>query len=262
MTADSAAPDDLVRLARDIASGVAPDRLLHSRAAWLVEQIEGDAAAGRFAAWGASTVLDDNLSAPVIPLPLFDYLHALAGIPAAWPIGNAGLVHVYGYLLSAVSTPHGPKSERWLGGQLAGALGLPADEFVPDGRGDTTLLQRVAAAAAPILGGQGDATGLWFLAEETGIHRGADGLPHSVLARTVVIRRPGADNGALVYGVGISGPGETVLPSLVTAFPLVGLGPGWADAFVRKTPRLRFNAAAPGVPPRSPLGGMRVLVRP
>jgi hypothetical protein len=262
VTAEFLTSNALVRLADEIASGASPDGLLRSRAAGLVEQIMGDAAASRFDAWGASTVLDENLGAPVIPRSLFEYLHKLAAIPAQWPIGNAGLVHVYGYLLSAVRTPHGLKKERWLGGQLATALGLPGDHFAPASRADSTLLQRVSAAVAPLLCSPGDATGLWFWADETGTHPAADGVTRTVFARTVVVRGAGSGDGALVYGVGVAGPGEPVTPSLVTVFPVAGLTSGWARAYSAKRPRLRFNAAASGVPPRTPLGDMRVRARP
>lgn len=126
-----------------------PDAVLDEHP-WLGAAIDDDAEAGRFAAWGSSTVIDENVGAPVLPRPLFDALHARAGLPAAWPVGNAGVLHVYGYLLSTTPTPYGLKRERWLGGELAGALGLPADAFVPWAH-PRTLLQRVTEAAGALL---------------------------------------------------------------------------------------------------------------
>lgn len=117
---------------------------------WLGAAIDDDAAAGRFASWGASTVIDEHTGGPVVPHVLFEALHARAGLTAAWPIGNAGLLHVYGYLLSAVPTPYGLKRDRWLDGTLARGFGLPDDEFVPWARG-SSLLSRVTAAAQDLL---------------------------------------------------------------------------------------------------------------
>lgn len=113
---------------------------------WLGMAIDADAGAGRFGLWGASTVIDENLGAPVISRELFDALHARAGIAARWPVGNAGVLHVYGYLLSRVVTPYGLKRDRWVGGRLAEAFGLDREAFLP-WSGEGTLLSRVSAAA-------------------------------------------------------------------------------------------------------------------
>lgn len=247
--------DALLALARDIEAGAEPDAVLESRATWLLHNIQVDAAQSRFGGWAASTVIDENLAAPVIPRSLFDYLHTLAGLDAQWPVGNAGLLHVYGYLLSAVQTPYGLKNERWLGGQLARVLGLPAEEFAPWAAGDSTVLERIQAAALPILNRPADAEGLWFWAEETDV-------AGTVLARTVVVRSEATGDAALVYGVGsAASTAEDVLP-LVTMFRLGNATAEWVNAFVAEPPRLRFNAVAPQLPARSPLHQMTVLVRP
>ncbi|CAH0200304.1 amino acid deaminase [Plantibacter cousiniae (nom. nud.)] len=117
---------------------------------WLGAAIDEDTAAGRFASWGASTVIDEHTGGPVIPRVLFEALHARTGLAATWPVGNAGLLHVYGYLLSSVATPYGLKRDRWLDGTLARGFGLPDDEFVPWARG-SSLLSRVTAAAQDLL---------------------------------------------------------------------------------------------------------------
>jgi len=117
---------------------------------WLGAAIDADAAAGRFARWGRSTVIDEHAGTAVVPEALFDALHARAGLDAAWPIGNAGLLHIYGYLLSTVPTPYGFKRERWLNGALARAYGLPADAFVPWASSRTTL-ERVTDAMTGLL---------------------------------------------------------------------------------------------------------------
>ncbi|PNW10387.1 amino acid deaminase [Microbacterium testaceum] len=117
---------------------------------WLSTALADDAAAGRFAAWGRSSVIDENVAAAVLARPLFDELHARAGLEASWPVGNAGVLHVYGYLLSTTPTPYGLKRERWLTGELERACGLDAGAFVP-WAGTQTLLSRATAAATVLL---------------------------------------------------------------------------------------------------------------
>lgn len=117
---------------------------------WLTTSIEQDRAASRFDAWGLSTVIDENVGKPVLGRAVFEHLHELAGVEASWPIGNAGLVHCYGYLLSRTKTPYGLKRERWIGADLARAYGLADDAFVP-WAAETTLLARAAHAASALL---------------------------------------------------------------------------------------------------------------
>ena len=119
----------------------------------MFEQIARDAEAGRFDDWALSTVIDENIQSPVISRAQFVELHAAAGIAATWPIGNAGLLHVYGYLLSTVATPYGLKGDRWRNGQLAGQFSLAPEAFLlesADAAGET-VLHRVTAAALPHL---------------------------------------------------------------------------------------------------------------
>lgn len=143
MTSTTALDDAAARALDDPAAAI-------SSLPWLAASLADDAAAGRFAAWGRSTVIDENVGEAVIPRPLFDELHERAGLEATWPVGNAGLLHVYGYLLSTTPTPYGLKRERWLSGELERACGLEAGALLPwAGRG--TLLSRVTAAAASLL---------------------------------------------------------------------------------------------------------------
>jgi hypothetical protein len=128
----------------------------------MFEQIAQDAAAGRFDAWGLSTVIDENVQAAVISSVQFKELHAAAGLTAVWPIGNAGLLHVYGYLLSTQVTPYGLKGDRWRDGELAQLFGLAPTAFLLESAAaaGTTVLQRVTDAALPHLAhpahGRGD----------------------------------------------------------------------------------------------------------
>ncbi|MFJ2542684.1 amino acid deaminase [Microbacterium sp. NPDC087589] len=117
---------------------------------WLRDSIEGDRAAARFDRWGRSTAIDENTRTAVIPRALFEELHERADLPASWPVGNAGLLHCYGYLLSLESTPYGLKRDRWVRDELALACGLQPDALRP-WVGDTTLLARATSAAAAIL---------------------------------------------------------------------------------------------------------------
>lgn len=119
---------------------------------WLGPAIDADAQADRFSHWGRSTAVDENVGAPVLPRPTFEALHVRAGLDSAWPVGNAGLLHTYGYLLSTTPTPYGLKRDRWLGGELALACGLTPDAFVP-WVGERTLLDRVAEAAETLIDG-------------------------------------------------------------------------------------------------------------
>ncbi|MDN8548178.1 amino acid deaminase [Microbacterium sp. NM3R9] len=117
---------------------------------WLPRAIAADAASGLFALWARSTIVDENVGAPVLSRGVFERLHREAGLTADWPIGNAGLLHVYGYLLSTTPTPYGLKRERWLGADLAAAFGLDDDAFLP-WRPGPSLLTRVTAAALALL---------------------------------------------------------------------------------------------------------------
>lgn len=119
---------------------------------WLGPAIDADARDDRFARWGRSTAVDENVGAPVLSRPMFDALHDRAGLDSAWPVGNAGLLHTYGYLLSTTPTPYGLKRDRWLDGELAVACGLVSEAFIP-WAGERTLLDRVTEAAVTLIDG-------------------------------------------------------------------------------------------------------------
>jgi len=218
----------------------------------MFEQIARDAAAGRFDDWALSTVIDENIKSPVISPAQFSRLHAAAGIAATWPIGNAGLLHVYGYLLSTVPTPFGLKGDRWRDGALAQHLGLTAEAFVleaADAAGET-VLQRVADAALPHLAhpaaGQGD---LLVIDDEVPedevpvVDQGA-----ATVFRTTVVSAPGHPGAAVVYGVREGGRMR-----LITAFPLANASPASLHALAADPPRMRYNAALESLQPRTPL---------
>ena len=204
------------------------------------DQVRADAAFGAFDDWGLSTVIDENIDAPVIPRDECERLHGLAGLPAAWPIANAGLLHVYGYLLSTVQTPYGLKRDRWLNGALALALGLPREAFLPSGSG--TLLSRVSAAILPRL--TDPPKDALLVLDQQSIDGAAE-------VRTVLVGTPHA--AAVIYGVREGGRMRAI-----TAFPLVSASASFRQSLVDQPPRLRYNAATSTLLPRSPLAASRL----
>lgn len=232
----------------------------------VLDAVRRDTAAGHLALWGASTLIDEHTGVPSIDAALFDALHTAAGIDAAFPIGNAGLLHVYGYWYSTVPTPFGYKRDRWHDGSLAQAFGLPRDAFHLDapqaGRpgsapdSEPTLLARVTAAALPVL--RRPPAGSLV----------AEAVLEGRLSRVVLHRAPGAEAPALVYGIEPSGSGGTgsrgtgsaaspgsepaVPPGstpasdrllLLTTFPFSGDPAPLLEDFVRE-PALRWNAVS------------------
>lgn len=185
---------------------------------WLTSALRDDHDADRFAAWGRSTVVDENTGSAVIPRALFEELHERAGIDADWPVGNAGVLHCYGYLLSLESTPYGLKRDRWIEGALAQACGLPADALRPWREG-STLLARATVAATTLLTAP------------------LSGAAQSIAGRKTLLALAAPQGPtALAYAVA---PHAGAAPLLITMFPV-------ADASVPLTeftadPRLRWN---------------------
>lgn len=203
-----------------------------------VAQLRADAAAGRLMHWGRSTVIDENTGTAVIDAPLFKTLHAAADINADFPVGNAGVIHVYGYWFSATPTPYGLKRDRWVDGELAAALGLHREAFHLD-VGPGTLLERVTAACLPHLQapqdarpGTGEPAGRG--ANPKPVRRSADALVAGHRTRVVLV---GEHPAALIYGVEQDGRWR-----LITTFPFAGNRLDLLDEFTR-TLRPRWNAA-------------------
>ncbi|RQP10282.1 MAG: amino acid deaminase [Microbacteriaceae bacterium] len=197
-------------------------------AAEIARCVVADARAGRLASWGWSTVVDEFVGEAVVPEGVVTALHRLAGLRARFPLGNAGLLHVYGYWFATRATPFGYKRDRWLDGRLARAFGLPDAAFIPGADPATTPLQRVLEVALPLLADPRDALA------------SADASVDGRLTRVVLARDQGSAATALVYGVD-GGDGLR----LVTTFPVDGDGDVGAvlDEFVAE-PRLRWNAVA------------------
>ncbi|MEJ1088060.1 amino acid deaminase [Microbacterium sp. Mu-80] len=194
----------------------------------VLELIERDARHDRFSHWGLSTVIDENTGEPVIDRPLFDALHAAAGITAEYPIGNAGVIHVYGYWFSTAVTPYGYKRDRWQNGELARALGKSETHFHLFSDPDSTPLQRVTAATLPLLRDPPKST------EGT-----ADARAGALDTRVVLVAERDSPVSALIYGIRAADAWR-----LITTFPLAGEPAAVIDDFLADR-RLRWNAAIP-----------------
>ena len=190
----------------------------------IAASVRQDAANGLFDAWDLSTAVDENTGEPVLPEAFFRYLHTVAGLDATWPAGNAGLVHVYGYLFSLAETPYGLKRERWLDAALATAYGEPTlfhAEALSGGALSITPLARITAAARALLSE----------------HTVREEQIGPVRARIAIGRRAASGSFALAYAI-YRGTGER----LVTTFPIASPADTLA-AIDDAPPRLRWNAA-------------------
>jgi hypothetical protein len=197
--------------------------------------IRADASEGRLAHWAHSTVLDELVGRPVLPETLVAALHAAAGLETTFPLGHAGILHVYGYWFSTEPTPYGYKRDRWLDGRLATALGRPPGEFLlmsdalsSASDATRTPLQRVTETALPIL-----------LSPPSAALAVRDETVGALRARTVLLRVPQRGPAGLVYGVDA---GEGL--RLVTAFPVDDPAALLAEMDAGPA-RLRWNAVDP-----------------
>lgn len=203
----------------------------------VLDFIRADASARRFDDWGTSTVVDDELSVPLFERALFDQLHDAAGIDATFPVGNAGVIHVYGYWFSTVPTAYGLKRERWQQPDLARALGLSPKTFHLHGAKSRTPLQRLTDVARPLLHQPpSDATVV-----DAVIGAGRNSRQSPRLSRAVLVQAPGAPVPALVYGIAPAGDQEPTSLKLITVFPMQGDTAPTLKDFVHN-PRPRWNA--------------------
>ncbi|WP_222438827.1 hypothetical protein [Rhodococcus sp. BP22] len=223
----------------DISNSVEPSGL---NARWFGEQVVASRTnPAEMANWASSTVIEDNVQAPVFDECVFSWLHS--GVPGAFefPIGHAGLMHVYGYLLSSVETPYGLKRGRWLTDDLAKAFGLKPSFFFPTAS-TVPLMERVASVALPTLT---DPT-----ADSRTILTVDEVVDRRRCMRTVYIRDPMSNSTALLYG---SVSGDDV--QIVTAFPI---GPMTAQSVqdrLAEPTRHRYNYAPVDAQPGSHFDG-------
>lgn len=124
------AHDMFQRAARELRSGGGWP-IETERIAALLAQIRTDAENQIFARWGRSTVVDDNVGLPVVPVEILDrFAHEAHQERGDWVL-NAGLAHTYCYLFSDLLTPYGWKRDRWLDGRLAAAAGCDSRLLSP-----------------------------------------------------------------------------------------------------------------------------------
>ncbi|QWT22764.1 amino acid deaminase [Subtercola sp. PAMC28395] len=231
-------------------SDTAVQRILQDDTPLLLAKLAADRAAGSFAHWGLSTVIDENLHAPVVGRTLFETLHSLAGLSAEWPVGNAGVLHLYGYLLSSITTPYGLKRERWVTDELSSAVGR-SSSFVSSS-GGSGWLQEVTGALVPIL--QNPETLEGRARARCVVDEFAPDEREEVFRAVYVAGIAGSS--AVVYGVLLGGRLR-----LITAFPVAATTEGWLASVTAEPPRLRYNAVAHELPPRSPLAPNREIRR-
>ncbi|ORI21145.1 hypothetical protein [Rhodococcus sp. 1168] len=209
---------------------------------WFGEQVVASRSdPAEMAKWASSTVIDDNVKAPVFDERVFSWLHRGVSDGLAFPIGHAGLMHVYGYLLSSVETPYGLKRKRWLTADLANAFGLESSFFFPPAS-SLPLMERVASVVLPILT-EPTADSRTVLAFD-------DFIDLRRRMRTVYVCDPVTNSTALLYG---SVAGDDV--RIVTAFPSGPLTAQSARDRLLEPARYRYNYSPADAEPGSHFEG-------
>ncbi|GGF99473.1 hypothetical protein GCM10007304_11670 [Rhodococcoides trifolii] len=211
-------------------------------AKWLDDQItESKSDPAQMALWTSSTVVDGNAEFPLLNRRVFTWLHR--GLPDAYgfPIGHAGLMHTYGYLLSPVVTAYGLKRERWLTADLAEAFGLKASFFYPTASA-APLMERVAHVALPTLTDPLATSGTVLALDEV--------VDESRKMRTVFVSNAGRNATAAVYGSVTDG-----VVQLVSAFPVKGFSAEYVVERLAGPTRYRYNYSPPGALPGSEFDG-------
>lgn len=243
----STALSNIERAINDSVSGGPAPADLYAR--WFGEQVvasQNDPA--EMAKWTSSTVIDDNVQAPVFDERVFSWLHR--GVPGVFefPIGHAGLMHVYGYLLSSVETPYGLKRQRWLTDDLANAFGLKPSFFFPTAS-TVPLMERVASVALPTLTNPtADSRTILGIDEVIDCRR---------RMRTVYIRDRMTNSTALLYG---SVSGDDV--QIVTAFPIGPMTSQSVQDRLAEPARYRYNYAPVDAQPGSHFDGTVQVLTP
>ncbi|MBY6676500.1 hypothetical protein HQ314_06190 [Rhodococcus sp. BP-332] len=217
-------------------------------APWLVRQVLASQHDDeQLAHWTSSTVIDDNVQAPVFDEATFAWLHRGLTDVYDFPIGHAGLMHTYGYLLSTVVTPYGLKRQRWLTSDLAVAFGKEPTHLQPTPSG-TPLMERVASTVLPALSDPVGTTRVVLAFDEV--------VDTTNAMRTVYVADPGSGSTAVVYGLVTSSRIQ-----IVSTFPVQPLTQEWARTRLSEPTRYRFNYAPPTASPGSAFdGSTEVLV--
>lgn len=206
-------------------------------AQWFADQVEGSKSdPAQMALWTSSTVIDDNVQGAVFGPEVFSWIHEGAPGSYDFPVGHAGLMHTYGYLLSTVVTPYGLKSQRWLTTDLAEAFGVDPHFFHPT-YSTVPLMERVASKAMPILTNPGGSRTV-FTVDEV--------IDHRSRMRTVYVSNPMTHATAVVYGV-VTGDRAQI----VSTFPVGPLDEEFVRGWLTKPMRYRYNYAPPRAEPGS-----------
>lgn len=215
---------------------------------WLVRQVLASQHDDeQLAHWTSSTVIDDNVQAPVFDEATFAWLHRGLTDVYDFPIGHAGLMHTYGYLLSTVVTPYGLKRQRWLTSDLAVAFGKEPTHLQPT-PSETPLMERVASTVLPALSDPVGTTRVVLAFDEV--------VDTTNAMRTVYVADPGSGSTAVVYGLVTSSTAQ-----IVSTFLVQPLTEEWARTRLSEPTRYRFNYAPPTAPPGSAFdGSTEVLV--
>ncbi len=224
---------DLVAASALIERGAPVEATLADWTPNLLPQIAADRAAGEFERWAHSTVLDENTETPVISRELFETLHSEAGLSSSWPVGNAGLLHVYGYLLSNVPTPYGYKRDRWINGRMAAGLGVNPTYFLPWAAEPGTLLRRVTDAVLPILTEHHPRPITVARFDEVVDQESGR------FFRTAIVNDRHSEQSVLIYGVS-----HGAALKVVTAFPVAEPTSVWLEALRSEQPRPRYNVSS------------------
>lgn len=225
-----------------ISSSVDLTDLTDLNARWFGQQVEASRSdPAEMAKWALSTVIDDNVQAPIFDERVFSWLHRGAPGTFAFPIGHAGLMHTYGYLLSSVETPYGLKRQRWLTDDLANAFGLKPSFFFPTAS-TVPLMKRVASVVLPTL------------TDPTADSRTILGIDEVIdcrrRMRTVYVRDRITNSTALLYG---SISGDDV--QIVSAFPIGPMTSQSVQDRLAEPARYRYNYAPADAEPGSHFDG-------
>lgn len=117
---------ELHRAAIALASVDGPDevaRIIARRIPWLARQI-GAVSHCRAVLdfWGSSSPVDDNAQESILGPAVLRYLAAETGARLGARAAHAGVLHTYGYLVSAIETPYGRKRDRWVTPRIENGL--------------------------------------------------------------------------------------------------------------------------------------------
>lgn len=249
----------------------------------LAEQIRTDGRRrGLLSRWGSSLNVDEIANREIVHPHLLSVIALLAERTIDVTRPHAGLQHTYGYLLSLIRTPYGPKRTRWTSGEIVAGFGLPRGVFGPQPEAGTLLANATLLAGRLAWSHASEVRGLQALARHvhpdvaamrtTGLairrvtesiaFRSRNGRDCDAVLETHLIRypRPTRAPWLLIYSVRDS---RRRRAQLVTLF---SIGDESVDEICSRSGRrtdlrTRYNAFVPGVTGREFTGVCRVSRR-